>query len=417
MSFTYFISKKLISGEHKGITRTILYFAIIAIGISVAVMICTTATIKGFKKEISEKIFNFWGHLHITSNYINNTYESTPVDYDPKLVKALYDLDYAVIDKNQKGKAVKCVNTFFQKAGIIQSKEEIEGIILKGVDSSYNWAYVESYIIKGNKIKDFSSESNELIISKLTSERMQVDVGSKMIVHFIIGKEQYKRLFKVVGLYNTGMEEYDKKFVLCNANYLKTLENVPPNQIAGYEVYLNKLENIGEIGRFIYKEIVPENLYVTTIREEQAAIFDWLDLQDINEVVILCIMILVAIINMITVLLILVLERTNMIGILKALGTPSFEIQKIFLSYAGIIILGGLVLGNVLGLGICFFQLKTGFIKLPEADYYLSKAPIFIDWTSIILINIGTFVLIFIFMIIPSFLVFKINPIKTITFK
>ncbi len=417
MSFTYFISQKLISSEQKGITRTILYFAIIAIGISVAVMICTTATLKGFKKEISDKIFNGWGHLHITSNYINNTYETIPVDFNPSLVKKLYQLDNDVFEKGKKGNVVKCVNTFFQKAGIIQSKEDIEGMILKGVDSSYNWSFVQSYIIKGSRIQDFSSESNELIISKLTSERLQVNIGSKMIVHFIIDKQQYKRLFKVVGIYNTGMEEYDKKFVICNANYLKTLENIAPNKIAGYEIYLNDLENIGKIGRFIYKEITPDNLYVTTIKEEQAAIFDWLDLQDINEVVILSIMVLVAIINMITVLLILVLERTNMIGILKALGSPSRDIQRIFLSYAGIIILGGLLLGNILGLGLCFLQLKTGFIKLPEADYYLSKAPVLIDWTSIIFINIGTFIMIFVFMIIPSFLVYKINPIKTINFK
>ena len=228
---------------------------------------------------------------------------------------------------------------------------------------------------------------------------------------------QQEKVFSVCGIYKTGLEEYDKKFAIVPLAEVQKLLGWSENQVAGFEVFVNDLDNVNKINEYIYKEIIPSDLISQTIREEQPAIFDWLDLQDVNERVILLLMLAVCIINMITVLLILILERTKMVGVLKSMGAGNGIVQRIFLIY-GIIIVGvGVLAGNILGLGLVWLEGKFRFIKLTEADYYLSYAPVQFDWMRILSINIGTWVLTALFLLLPTFLILKITPVKALRFK
>ncbi len=243
-----------------------------------------------------------------------------------------------------------------------------------------------------------------------------MSVGDKFDIHFVERGQQIKRRFTVSGIYKTGLDEYDRKFALVDIRQIQSLLNWTPEQVSGFEVFVDNLDDLSAISEYIYYEQLPTNLYAETIREKIPEIFEWLDLQNINEAVILSLMIIVAIINMITALLILILERTNMIGILKALGTSNWRIRSVFLYYAAYIVLTGLLFGNLLGLGFCWLQDTFEFIRLDEANYYLSVAPIAINWWWVLALNAGTLGITLVFLILPSYLVSRVDPVKAIRF-
>jgi lipoprotein-releasing system permease protein len=226
-----------------------------------------------------------------------------------------------------------------------------------------------------------------------------------------------QRLFQVSGIYNTGLEEYDKKFALVAIKIIQDLLGWSSNEVAGFEVFIEDIGDLDIINNYIYKELITNNLFSQSVKQEQESIFNWLDLQDLNEWIILGMMLLVSIINMVTALLILILERTNMIGLLKAVGTKNWSIQQIFLFYGAIIITIGLFIGNIIGLSIAWLEKTFKFIKLPEADYYLSYAPIQFDWGYIVLLNLITFIVTTLFLLLPTLLVLSITPVKALHFK
>ncbi|MCB0632823.1 MAG: ABC transporter permease, partial [Lewinella sp.] len=306
----------------------------------------------------------------------------------------------------------------------------IEGIILKGVGPDYDWTFLEKYIQEGTFLHFSDGEnaasrdstnapaSREILISRQTADRLQIGVGDEFRVNFVEEKgSQLQRRFTVAGIYKTGLEEYDRKFALVDIREIQQLMGWKPTQISGFEVLLDNIDDLAAFNEYIFYDIIPNNLYSETIRDKSPEIFDWLDLQNVNEVVILGLMIIVAIINMVTALLILILERTNMIGTLKALGSSNWSIRKIFLYYAGYITVMGLFWGNIIGLGICFIQDRFELIRLSEADYYLSVAPVHINLWTILILNLGTLVVILLFLIVPSYIVTRISPVKAIRFK
>jgi lipoprotein-releasing system permease protein len=255
------------------------------------------------------------------------------------------------------------------------------------------------------------------LISRQTADRLQVGVGDKFIVHFVKEQQQLRRRFEVCGIYKTGLEEYDRKIALCDIRVVQELLGWQPDEVAGFEVWLDDIRDLNVFSGFIYDEVLPTDLLSVTIREKFPAIFEWLRLQDYNEVVILSLMLAVAIINMITALLVLVLERSTMIGVLKALGESSGRVRQIFLYYAAVITATGMFLGNLIGLGFCFLQDKYHLIRLNEADYYLAYAPIKINWFAVLGINLGTLMVTLIFLILPSLVITKIEPVRAIRFK
>ncbi len=395
-------------------------------------MIIATSLIRGFKNEISTKIFGFWGHIHIMDTGVNNTMEAYPVDVDQVFYPYLdtiskvtyldnpsflgYTFYDRMVEKQTKG-GVKHIQVFATLPGVIRSEAEIEGIILKGIGRDYNWDNLKEYLKEGRQIFLTDSISREILISRQTADRLKLKVNDKLIVHFIKNNDQIQKRFTVVGIYKTGLEEYDQKFAIVDIRILQELLDWDENQVGGFEVFIDNIDDLDAINEHIYIEEIPNNLYSQTIRDKSPSIFEWLELQDINEIVILALMILVSIINMVTALMILILERTNMIGTLKALGYTNWGIRKIFLYYAAYIICIGLFWGNLIGLSICFIQDYFEVIKLSEADYYISVAPIEFSWWSILALNFGTLIITLIFLTIPSYLVTRISPVKAIRFK
>ena len=418
-----FIARKVAGAGRKSFSRLIIRIAVVAVALSVAVMIVSSALISGFKKEISSKVFGFWGHIHISNTDMGTGFlETRPVSKNQSFyphLDTLRRIDYMDMgfQRSTRG-GVRHIQTYALKPGIIKSKSEIEGIIIKGVGADFDWSFVQRYIIEGEAL-DLTDTipSSDIIISKQTADRLRVRTGDRFIIHFVEQGEQLKRRFTVKGIYKTGLEEYDKVFALADLRQVQQLLGWNEDQVGGFEVFVENLDDLTAIADYVYYNQLSNELYAETIREKLPEIFEWLELQDINEVVILAMMIVVALINMITALLILILERTNMIGMLKALGAADRSIRRIFLYYAAYIVGLGLFWGNVIGLGLCFLQKQFRFIRLDEENYYLSEAPVDIQWLSVLALNAGTLIVILLFLILPSFLVSRISPVKAIRFQ
>ncbi len=414
-------------------SRLIIRIAIVAVALSMSVMIISTSLIRGFKTEISEKIFAFWGHIHITDSNITRNFESVPIEEGAEIIDKIRGVENVEYFKQKtflgipigeemvpaltKG-GVRHVQAFAQVGGIINHKKEFEAIILKGVSTDFDWENMKDYMVEG-EILSFPDDdiSEDIIISQSTSMRLNLNVKDKFRINFVRGKKQVIKRFQVCGIYKTGLEEFDKLFALTDLRRVQSLLGWPDNEVGGFEVFIDDIDDLGTLNEYIYIEELPNNLFAQTIKDKFPGIFEWLGLQDINEVVILILMIIVSVINMITALMILILERTNMIGILKAMGSSNWDIRKIFLYYAGYIVMMGLFWGNLIGLGICFAQKKFEFITLSEADYYLSTAPIEINFWTILFLNLGTLVLTVLVLIIPTYLITRVSPVEAIRFK
>ncbi len=431
MNLEYFIARKVAAGGKQSFSRLIIRIAVAAVALSVAVMIVTSALIFGFKKEISEKIFGFWGHIHITDSNINRgVLESEPVSLRQPFYPSLDTISSAVFLRQIENDGtlefeevpsrggIRHIQMFALSPGIIKTKEDIEGIVLKGVGNDFDRNFIEKYLEEGEFI-DLAAKAagNSIVVSRQTANRLDLDLGDRFIYYFIQKGEPLKRLFTVSGIYKTGLEEYDKRFAIVDIRKIQQLLKWSEDEVGGFEVFIDDIADLELMTEFIYLEKLPNTLYAESIRQKFPPIFEWLELQDVNQYVIIALMLIVSIINMTTALLILILERTNMIGTLKALGSTDFSVRKVFLYYAAFIVTVGLFWGNLIGLGICWLQDIFRFIKLSEADYYLSYAPIEMNWMMVAGINLGTLILTVVVLIIPSFLVSRISPVRALRFK
>ncbi len=428
MSLETFISRRLAFSKEKTFSRLIIRIAVAAVALSVAVMIAATAMIAGFQREISNKIFGFWGHVHISDTNSSLSFEPTPVMPGQDFLKMLDTLGPISFEKEsptgggwQKARTrggIAHVQAFAVKPGIIKSKTEIEGILLKGVGPDFDWARLRPYLLEGREINlADTAASRDILVSRQTADRLSVGVGDKFVVYFVKEGQQLKRLFQVCGIYKTGLEEFDRKFALCDLRQVQRLLGWQRGEVAGYEVFLDDIRDMEPMAEFIHEEVLPEELLATSIRDKFPAIFEWLGLQDYNKVVILALMLAVAIVNMVTALLILILERTNMIGTLKALGAANGQVRRIFLIHAAWITGAGLLWGNLLGLLFCFLEWRFRFIRLPEADYFLSYAPVAVDWPTVLWLNAGTLAVTLLVLLLPALLVHRVTPVKAIRFK
>ena len=432
MNLPYFIAQRVAFNAKKSFSTIILRIAIAAIALSVMVMIIATSFVSGFKSEISEKVFGFWGHIQVIHFESNRSFEVVPIQKDTALFNRLDTVTSVAYNKpvylfgnlmdftktkHSRG-GIRHSQVYAEKAGIIKTKENLEGIVLKGVGDDYDWDFFGNYLLEGETLDLLDSTASKgILISQQTANRLKLDVGGKLTVHFVEGDRQRVRPFKVAGIYKTGLEEYDKKFAIVDIRQIQRLNGWNENEVGGFEVYLDDIRDLDLYWKYVYEEELDTDLFAQTIREMYPNLFGWLDLQDINVQFILLLMILVAIINMTTALMILIFERTNMIGILKALGNTNWQIRKTFLYYAAYIIGLGLFWGNVIGIGFCFLQKYIGIVRLDETAYYVSIAPVEMNWTVILLLNIGTLIITLLAMIIPSYLVTQISPVKAVRFK
>lgn len=406
MDLPLFIAKRITFNSQRTFSKLIVRIAILGIMLGLAVMILAVAIVKGFKSEIREKVRGFSGDIQITKLDLNASFENSP-----------FLLSDEAIKKFRKEPGITDIQAIATKNGIINAGDEIEGVVLKGVDRNYNWAYFNKILVAGKTI-DFSDSlksRSQIIISKYTADRLKLKVGDDFLMYFIENSLR-KRKFQIAGIYDLGVEEVDKVFVIGDIALIRSLNNWGPEEAGGYELRVSNFENLDPIADKVYEELDIE-LKSYTIKDYYPTIFEWLSLLDVNTQVILVLMIAVAVINMISALLIMILERTNMIGILKALGSTNWNVRKIFMYNAAYLIGAGLLLGNILGVGLGLFQHYTHFFTLDQASYYISFVPVMLDMRDILLLNVGTLTISLFVLLIPSMLVTRISPLKAIRFK
>ena len=384
--------------------KPVIIIAITGIALGVLAMLLSVMIVTGFRNEISDKVTGFMSHMRIHKFDSNNSFEDIPISKKTAFISSLKSIE-----------GIKSIQPYAYKAGILKTKEEIQGIVLKGIDSDFDKSFFVEKMVEG-KFPDLSDSSNQQIaISKTLAEKLNLKVGDSFLVFFIQQDKKVRKLI-VTGIYNTGLsEDFDNLYILCNLALIRKINNWKADEIGGYEVNLNNISQLDEVSKEIYQR-VDYQTNVQTIRDIYPQIFNWLDLQNLNVIVIITLISMVAGITMISTLLILVLENSRQIGLLKALGAEDKLINKTFRKVASSILLRGMLWGNILGLGLAYIQWKFHLIKLDETSYYISSVPINFTALGILIINITTYLVCMLMLLIPGKIISKINPIKVLRF-
>lgn len=406
-----FIANRIAFNQQRSFSRFIIRLSIVATVISVAVMIITLAFANGFQKQVSEKVFSFWGHIRIQEKqpFKAMIAEETPIIVNETLL--------ADIKENP---AIQNIHAFATKYAILKTNDEIEGVMVKGFDKNYDFNYFSRFLTEGRPIQFADSTySREIIISSYTAKQLQLKVDDRILIYFIRpdGSLRPDKL-TITGIYKTGIEEYDKTFAIGDIKLIQRLNDWQSDEIGGYEIFLKDYKQIDAVADEIYDlDNFPATWDTQGVQNIAPNIFDWLNMQDVTRNVLIVIMVIVAVINLISCLIILVLERIRMIGVLKSLGATDWTVQKIFIRHSLIITITGIIVGAALGLGVLFLQKATGFIKLNEEAYYIREAAVEIVWWQVGVICASTLLVCFLILMIPSFIVRKIQPVKAIHFR
>jgi len=397
--------------EGRSFSRSIIGIAMFGIALSLAVMIVAVSIVTGFKKEISNKVTGFGAHIQVLNMDSNESYETSPV---PGNLENM--------DRVREIKGIKNVQSYAIKAGIIKTGDEIHGAVLKGIDKNFDWSFIEKHLTEGElfMVND-SLRTNNVVLSASTANLLKLGVGDRFTMYFIQDPPR-ARTFTISGIYRTSLEQFDKLYIFSDIKQVQRLNNWRNGEVGGYEILLDRMEDLPVFKRKVMTEVGHEfledesRLRVETIEHQYGQIFDWLKLQDMNVVVLVILMVIVAGFNMISGLLILILERTNMIGILKALGTNNVSIRKIFMYQSGYLTLVGMFWGNLFGLGICLAQKYLNLMPLDPGSYYLDTVPINLNPLHLLVLNLGTIFITYLFLLIPSMIIARISPDKSIRF-
>ena len=409
MNVASFIARRIAFNRQKSFSRFIIRLATVATATSVAAMIISSAFVSGFQEAISQKIFSFWGHIRIVQNAPtqSNIAQDAAMPSNDSIVRLLKSI-----------KEIKSVAPFTTQSAVIEHHKDIDGILIKGVDSAYHFQNIQSFLRQGSWISFADSlYSRDIVISQSVASELNIHPGDTVHVFFITSADNRAnmRSMRVSGIYKTGIEEYDKLFAIADMRLVQRINGWTNSEIGGYEVVLNDYRKMDTVSNYL-NQVLPGAWMSMTIKDVYPNIFDWLSIQDVNKVVIYVIMAVVAIINLITCLLILVLERMRMTGILKSVGGDNWLIQKIFLYHSSVIALRGVLYGFVFGIGLCLLQLHFGILKLDESAYYIRIAPIKIVWPEVLIICTTTFIVCYAALILPTLFVRKIQPVRAIKF-
>lgn len=414
MNLELFIARKIYFAKdrERKATPPAIRIAMIGISLGLAVMILSVAIVIGFKKEVRNKVIGFGSHIQITNFDNNSSYQTTPITVTDSFLIAL---------KARKG--IRHVETFATKPGILKTDTDFQGIVLKGVDRQYDWSFFRNNLQEGEIFQmDSLKRSSDVIISRYLSDLVGLKVGDSFLTYFV-DDEIRARKFNITGIYETGFADYDKLFVIADIRQVKRLNGWSDDQVSGVELLVDDYGQLESLSEELYFDLMEKqdkdrnSYYVRSIKDLNPMIFSWLDVLDINVAVILALMLAVAGFTMISGLLIIILERTNMIGILKSLGENNLSIRKIFLYVSFFLIGKGMLWGNVVGISICILQSCTHLFKLDSSIYYLDAVPVDLNLISLLLLNIGTLLLSMLMMLGPSYLITRISPAKSIRFE
>ena len=416
MNTPFFIARRITGFRSKeGYSGPMVTVAVAGIAIGLAVMILSVAIVRGYRYTIREKIIGFGAHVQITNYSTGDQIESSPMTSDVDFVPLLLQ------DEN-----VKHVQQFAVKPGIIKTNEEIQGVIFKGVGKDFDWNFFSKNLVEGTLPvyqDDSLNISTDIVISKEISRRLNAHVGDTLVTFFInrAGErmpdistpQRPPRKFRITGIYETGLSEFDEKFMVCDINQIRDLNNWYFDKVSGYEILIRDFDKLAEVTEYT-DQIVGYEYQVQNVRELNRPIFDWLEQQDVNVIIIITLMLIVGVMGMISALLILILERVQMIGILKTLGMNNAAIRRIFIYRAAYILLTGIFAGNAMGIGLGVIQQQTGFIQLDKESYYMDTVPVYFDTLSLAGINLLTFVFCIATLILPTYLTTRITPLQAI---
>jgi lipoprotein-releasing system permease protein len=389
--------------------------ALFGIVLGLVVLILSVAIVTGYKSEVGRKVIGFGSHLQIVNLDANQSFETAPISQNQPFLEELKKID-----------GIRHVQIFATKPGIIRTEDEIHGVVLKGIGPDFDWSFFQENKIAGEpfQVQD-TVRNNNVWVSKQMADLLKLKLGDDLTMFFLNQTEfvPRQRKFKLAGIYKTSLEEFDRMFVLVDINHIRKLNNWAKDEVSGFEILVNDFKNLPEqekaVKNLILRYTKPDSpvLQVVSIKEKYRHIFDWLNLLDMNVWVILALMTLVAGFNMISSLLVIILERTQMIGILKAIGSRDWSIRKIFLYFSGMLILKALFWGNLLGIGICLIQQYTHVLKLDPTSYYLEYVPVNLNIFYLVLLNVGTVVITMLMLLLPTYFITKISPEKTIRFE
>lgn len=399
-SLSQFIASRLSVKNAESYSAFITRVAAIAVGISLAVMLLAISISQGYDHQIRKKIFGFWGHIQIEDAGSKLGLEAKPIHKD------------SIFTTTIDGDWIKDINFYALKPGLIKQDGELYGILVKGNSKDFNWQRFEDFIIEGRTPEN----RKEVLVSKILAKKLQLSIGDKVPLHFIQNPMR-ARAPKVSGIYSTNMVELDEQIIFSTIDMVQGLNGWSQDQVQGAELFIAQPEQSQAYAEYLQKGLVDYDKVVTSIERSNPEIFDWLGFLKTNQWLVLVLMGIVAIVNMMSMLLVLILERSKMIGVLKALGAPYTLLRNIFLRKALQIILFGLLLGNLFGLGLAFLQAKFKFIRLDPEAYFLNHVPVKIDLLSILLLNLATIAIILFSLLLPSLLIRRINPIQALQFE
>lgn len=414
LNLELFIARKVYFGEStkQKVSSPAIKIAVAGIAIGLAAMVLSVCIVVGFKKEIRDKVIGFGSHIQITSFTNTAVYETKPIRLTDSLLSVL-----------KSNPDIKHIEFYATKPGIIKTETDFQGVVLKGVGEDYDWSFFKENMVEGTVLRPADSvNSNQAIISKYIADRLHLKLGDSFFSYFIQDPPKVRK-FTIAGIYSTNFEDYDKIFVIVGLNTIQRLNSWDNDQVSGLELRVKDYNRLQSIRDDLFFEMAGSHdgdgnaLFTRSIEEINPMIFSWLSLLDMNVWVIIILMLAVSGFTMISGLLIIILERANMIGILKALGCRNANIRKIFLYISSFLIIKGMILGNVIALAICLLQKAFGIIKLDPATYYVTEMPVYLNPVYIILINIGALAISLAMMIGPSYLIARISPAKSIKFE
>jgi len=403
-----FIANRLSGKDKEKLSGPVIRIAVLTIALGIAVMIIAVSVLIGFQTEIRNKVIGFSAHIKIDNFDANESYETFPVSTDQSFYPELEEVE-----------GIRHIQIFGLKAGIIKTADQLHGVLLKGISDDFDWNFFEKYLVSGSTFQEFDSmTSSELLISDAISSKLKLNVGDEVRMYFLSGSEAQPRgrKFAVSGIFETGLEEFDEVYVIGDIRNIQSLNNWSDDMASGFEVFIDDFKSLDEMEQIVYLA-TGYDLNTETITSAYPQIFDWLRLMDINVVIILILMILVAGITIISTLLIMILERTNMIGVLKALGIKNKELREMFIYLTARIVIKGMLWGNLVGIGIVVIQHYTKAIPLKEESYYISYVPVTLYIFDVLMINGLTFLMCLLLVLIPGYIIGRITPVKAIRYK